>query len=137
MRILILSASIGSGHLKAAEAIEKSLSGEVSGVDFMSKEVSGLNAVTKKIYLAALKFIPDLYDRIYRFAGKKQVGILSRLMTSLGTYFPFDFRKFFPYRNTRRENFNARSRLPGEFVFHFLRRDEVHIDFPVNPNLVQ
>lgn len=89
MRILILSASIGSGHLKAAEAIKKSLSGEVFSVDFMSKEVSGLNAVTKKIYLAALKFIPDLYDRIYRFAGKKQVGILIRLITSLGTYFPF------------------------------------------------
>ena len=72
MRILILSASIGSGHTKAAAAIEKMLNCEVETVDFMSKEISLLNWLTKKIYLAALKFIPDLYDRIYKFMGSRR-----------------------------------------------------------------
>lgn len=89
MRILILSASIGSGHTKAAEAIEKSLNCEVETVDFMSKEISALNWLTKKIYLAALKFIPDLYDRIYKFVGARQSGIFARLLTSCTMYFPF------------------------------------------------
>mgnify|MGYP002621478944 CR=1 FL=1 len=89
LKILILSASIGSGHTKAAEAIEKSLNCEVETVDFMSKEISALNWLTKKIYLAALKFIPDLYDRIYNFVGAKQSGIFARLITSITMYFPF------------------------------------------------
>lgn len=89
MKILILSASIGSGHTKAAEAIEKTLNCEVETVDFMSKEISSLNWLTKKIYLAALKFIPDLYDRIYKFVGARQSGIFARLLTSCTMYFPF------------------------------------------------
>lgn len=89
MKILILSASIGSGHTKAAESIEKVLNCEVHTVDFMAKEISTLNRITKKIYLAALKFIPDLYDRIYNFVGAKQSGIFARLITSITMYFPF------------------------------------------------
>lgn len=89
MKILILSASIGSGHTKAAEAIEKILNCEVKTIDFMSKKISLLNWLTKKFYLAALKFIPDLYDRIYKFVGTKQSGIFARLLTSCTMYFPF------------------------------------------------
>ena len=89
LKILILSASIGSGHTKAAEAIEKILNCEVETVDFMSKKISSLNWLTKKIYLAALKFIPDLYDRIYKFVGAKRSGIFARLLTSCTMYFPF------------------------------------------------
>ncbi|MBR6012224.1 MAG: glycosyltransferase [Selenomonadaceae bacterium] len=98
MKILILSASIGSGHTKAAESIEKVLNHEVLTVDFMSKEISTLNWLTKKIYLAALKLIPDLYDRIYNFAGVKQSGIFVRLLTSAAMYFPFTkiIKKFRP-----------------------------------------
>ena len=89
MKILILSASIGSGHTKAAESIEKILNHEVKTIDFMSKEISLLNWLTKKIYLTALKFIPDLYDRIYNFVGAKRSGIFARLLTSATMYFPF------------------------------------------------
>lgn len=90
MRILILSASIGSGHTKAAESIEKNfLNCEVKTVDFMSKKISFLNWLTKKFYLTALKFIPDLYDRIYNFVGEKKSGIFARLLTSATMYFPF------------------------------------------------
>ena len=89
MKVLILSASIGSGHTKAAESIEKILNHEVQTIDFMSKEISLLNWLTKKIYLTALKFIPDLYDRIYKFVGARRSGIFARLLTSATMYFPF------------------------------------------------
>ena len=98
MKVLILSASIGSGHTKAAESIGREFGGEVEVVDFMSREISTLNFLTKKIYLAALKFIPDLYDRIYRFTGKRKIGTLTRLAVSTLMYFPFTrlLKKFCP-----------------------------------------
>ena len=89
MKILILSASIGSGHTKAAEAIGKVLNHDCEIIDFTAKEISKLNWITKKIYLSALKFIPDLYDRIYKFMGARQVGTLTRFLTSTLMYFPF------------------------------------------------
>lgn len=98
MKVLILSASIGSGHTKAAESLAKKFGGDVVTVDFMSSEISTLNFLTKKIYLAALKFIPDLYDRIYKLAGKRKIGTLARLVTSSLMYFPFKrlLKKFKP-----------------------------------------
>ena len=98
MKVLILSASIGSGHTKAAESIGREFGGEVEVVDFMSREISTLNFLTKKVYLAALKFIPDLYDRIYRFTGKRKIGTLTRFLTSTLMYFPFKrlLKKFSP-----------------------------------------
>ena len=103
MKVLILSASIGSGHTKAAEAVQLGIRNEELGietqiVDFMSKEISTLNWLTKKFYLSALKFIPDLYDRIYNFMGKRKVGILTRFLTSTSMYFTFAklLKKFQP-----------------------------------------
>ena len=94
MKILILSASIGSGHTKAAEAIQLAIRNEELGikvriVDFMARDISTLNWLTKKFYLAALRFIPDLYDRIYKFADGRRVGISARLLTAALMYLPF------------------------------------------------
>ena len=89
MKILILSASIGSGHTKAAQALKKILGDSAQVVDFMAKEISLLNWLTKKFYLAALKFIPDLYDRIYKFADGKKVGVSTRFLSSALMYLPF------------------------------------------------
>ena len=88
MKILILSASIGSGHTKAAQALQK-IFGDAQVIDFMAREVSTLNWLTKKFYLAALRFIPDLYDRIYKFADGKKVGVSTRLIISALMYLPF------------------------------------------------
>ena len=101
MKVLILSASIGAGHTKAAESISeefKSLGVEVEVVDFMSREISTLNFFTKKIYLAALKFIPDLYDRIYKLTGARTLGTFTRLAVSMLMYLPFTrlLKKFQP-----------------------------------------
>ena len=89
MRVLILSASIGSGHTKAAEALQKIFSESAQVVDFMAREVSTLNWLTKKMYLAALRFIPDLYDRIYKFADGRRVGVSARFLSSALMYLPF------------------------------------------------
>ncbi|MBR4151902.1 MAG: glycosyltransferase [Selenomonadaceae bacterium] len=89
MNILILSASIGSGHTKAAEALQKILGDSAQAIDFMAKDISTLNWLTKKIYLAALRFIPDLYDRIYKFADGRKVGVSARFLSSALMYLPF------------------------------------------------
>lgn len=88
MKILILSASIGSGHTKAAHALQKILGDSAQVVDFMAKEISTLNWLTKKLYLAALRFIPDLYDRIYKFADGRKVGVSARFLSSALMYLP-------------------------------------------------
>ena len=99
MKILILSASIGSGHMQAAEAIAEAIIGsrvkeqgasiEASVVDFMNIEVSTLNWLLKKAYLSILGLVPDLYDRIYRLAGVRQFGSITRLIWSTLMYLPF------------------------------------------------
>ena len=98
MNILILSASIGSGHTKAAKAIAEKLNDNVYIIDFMDWQVSFINGLLKKLYLSMLKFIPDLYDRIYRLAGVRQFGSITRLIWSTIMYKPFAtlLKKFQP-----------------------------------------
>ena len=101
MKILILSASIGSGHMQAAEAIAEQLEiscDDVEIVDFMNKKTSNLNWILKKIYLSILGLIPDLYDRIYRLAGVRRFGSITRLIWSTLMYLPFSrlLNKFNP-----------------------------------------
>ena len=89
MNILILSASIGSGHMQAAEAIAEALNGKAEVLDFMDKKISILNWLLKKLYLSILGLIPDLYDRIYRLAGVRRFGSITRLIWSTLMYLPF------------------------------------------------
>ncbi len=94
MKILILSASIGSGHTRAADAIERALIGagqsDVEVIDFMSRSVSTFNHLLKRLYLAILALVPDLYDRTYRLAGGRRMGSLTRLLWSTLMYLPFN-----------------------------------------------
>ena len=89
MKVLILSASIGAGHTKAAEALKNFLPAEVEIVDFMARDFSTLNWLMKKIYLAALKFIPDLYDKLYKLTDARKTGTSTRFLISALMYFPF------------------------------------------------
>ena len=78
-KILILTASIGSGHTKAAEALATELrralpDAEITTVDFMARRISCLNALMKKIYLVMLDFVPNLYDVFYKVSGGKAGG---------------------------------------------------------------
>ncbi|MBR1579767.1 MAG: glycosyltransferase [Selenomonadaceae bacterium] len=91
MKILILSASIGSGHTRAADALAQALAQhDVEVIDFMSASVSRFNELLKRLYLSVLSWVPDLYDRIYRWAGARRVGPFTRLLWSILMYLPFD-----------------------------------------------
>lgn len=81
VRILILTASIGSGHTRAAEAIRAALAAhpaaatmQVDVVDFMARDISIIHYLMKRIYLLMLRFVPDLYDVFFRVAGKNASG---------------------------------------------------------------
>ena len=81
VRTLILTASIGSGHTRAAEAIRAALAAhpaaatmQVDVVDFMARDISIIHYLMKRIYLLMLRFVPDLYDVFFRVAGKNASG---------------------------------------------------------------
>ncbi|EKU71889.1 glycosyltransferase [Selenomonas sp. F0473] len=82
--ILILTASIGSGHTRAAEAIHAALAARagdtvrVSVVDFMARDVSPIHYLMKRIYLMMLRFVPNLYDVFFRVAGRASSGGIVR-----------------------------------------------------------
>jgi processive 1,2-diacylglycerol beta-glucosyltransferase len=69
-RVLVVTASIGSGHVRAAEAISHEVirqypDADVRVVDFMSSETAYLNAFLKAFYLKMLDFVPNLYAFLY------------------------------------------------------------------------
>ncbi len=74
VNVLLLSASVGAGHTKAAEAVGESLR-ELSAVenivalDWSDKNVSFANYLTKKLYLNMLAFVPNLYDFFYKVSA--------------------------------------------------------------------
>ncbi len=85
-KFLLVTASIGSGHEKAAKAIaqgiEKSFpDAQLEMVDFMSWQTSAINALMKAIYLKMLALVPNLYEFMYQFtAGKRKGGFIQLLM---------------------------------------------------------
>lgn len=82
-KILILTASIGSGHTRAAEAIAASLQKhkpeyQINIVDFMDSDISLLHYLMKRIYLIMLSFVPNIYDVCFKVAGSSSGGGLVR-----------------------------------------------------------
>ena len=83
INILILTASIGSGHIKAAEAVAQELcrqlpDAKVTTVDFMSRQTSLLHWLMKRIYLVMLAFVPNLYDVFYKVSGGSSGGFVAQ-----------------------------------------------------------
>ena len=87
-KILILTASIGSGHIKAAEAVAEELkrqqpTAEIVTVDFMARSTSLWHWLTKKIYLEMLHFVPNLYDVFYKLSSSETGGNCGKNMFAL------------------------------------------------------
>lgn len=90
-KVLILTASIGSGHIRAAQAIAEALRQQnpadfVTVVDCTARENSRLSWSFKKIYLRLLSFLPNLYDIFYRLAGGETGGAVARTLFALSMY---------------------------------------------------
>ena len=86
--ILIVTASIGSGHNKAAEAISNEMKikypdAAVHTVDFMSTKTAYLNGFLKAVYLKMLDFMPNVYDFLYNFTGGRLRGFSAQRMLAL------------------------------------------------------
>ena len=86
--ILIVTASIGSGHNKAAEAIGNEMKikypdAAVHTVDFMSTKTAYLNGFLKAVYLKMLDFMPNVYDFLYNFTGGRLRGFSAQSMLAL------------------------------------------------------
>lgn len=89
MNILIVTASVGSGHEKAAAAIAQGFrdrlpEAELNIVDFMAGSTSMINAIMKSCYLSMLDMVPNLYEFMYNFtAGKKGGGFVQTAMAAV------------------------------------------------------
>ena len=89
---LIVAASIGSGHVKAAEAVADELKikypdASIRIVDFTMWSVSWATAFMKASYLAMLHFVPNLYEFLYKFTGGRAGGISVQSLISAITQF--------------------------------------------------
>lgn len=78
-RILIVSASIGSGHHQAAQAVARQIAcqypqAKVEIVDFMAEENSYFNTLLKETYLTMLSLSPNMYDFLYRWTHIASTG---------------------------------------------------------------
>ena len=86
---LIVTASIGSGHQKAAAALAAALSREepearVAVVDFTKRDTAWVTWFMKAVYLKMLHFVPNLYQLLYRFTGHRQgASPVQKLIASL------------------------------------------------------
>ena len=87
---LIIAASIGSGHIKAAGAVGDALKtkypdAQIHTEDFTMWRVSWATAFMKACYLFMLRFIPNLYELMYRFTGGRSGGISVQSLISAFT----------------------------------------------------
>ena len=69
-RILFLHVSIGSGHIRAAQAIEDAIKKrhkdwETRSVDPSAEKYPAIKKIIEKIYLKSNKYIPKVYDLLY------------------------------------------------------------------------
>ncbi len=77
-KILIVAASIGSGHMQAARAVRdeflrKSPDASIHIVDFMDQD-SSLGHIIKETYLNMIDYIPNAYDILYRYSQEPRYG---------------------------------------------------------------
>ncbi len=70
-RVLLLTSTLGSGHLRAAQAVEAALleqcpAAKVQTLDFWSLMDAGVAQAVRQTYLRLVQERPQLYDRIFQ-----------------------------------------------------------------------
>ena len=88
-KVLIVSASIGTGHMQAARAIEeywkeKEPHASITHVDFLDTETMSVEHLIKGTYIKMIDVFPMLYDMIYRVSkGERRGTILQTALSYL------------------------------------------------------
>lgn len=85
--VLIVSASIGSGHTQAANAVKVELERQhpdmrVAVVDFLEGDNFSLNTFIKETYIKMIDVFPDMYDLLYRWSQASHKGTTVRNLMS-------------------------------------------------------
>ena len=88
-KVLILSASIGTGHTQAARAVEEYLkdlpdSVEVEHMDFLSNDVLSFDNLVKETYIKILDVFPMLYDLMYYSSQGYKKGMMVKTLVAWG-----------------------------------------------------
>lgn len=83
-KVLIVSASIGTGHMQAARAIEeywkeKEPHASITHVDFLDTETMSVEHLIKGTYIKMIDVFPMLYDMIYRVSKGERRGLFCKL----------------------------------------------------------
>lgn len=100
LRVLVISATFGAGHVRAAEAVieaikNKKPKAEVYHVDFGTFLNKGFNSVIKTTYIDMLKYTPKLWGKLYyKTSALPSDSILQRFLNGLGR------REFLSYIHT-------------------------------------
>lgn len=90
MRILVLSANYGAGHVKAAEAVIESLYSKVTNIEISHLDFSAflgkpLNSVVENTYIEMIKHTPKLWGKFYyRTSSINSNSLIQRLLNGLG-----------------------------------------------------
>ena len=76
---LVVTASMGSGHNKAANAVAEAIKrkypvNKINVIDFMSTETAYFNSLVKDIYLKMLDHTPSVYEFFYKFTSDSTKG---------------------------------------------------------------
>ncbi len=86
-KVLIVSASIGTGHTQAARAIEEywletEPDAQILHVDFLSTDTLSFDNILKETYIKMIDVFPMLYDLIYRLSqGERKGGMVQTLLS--------------------------------------------------------
>ncbi len=77
--ILVVTASMGSGHNKAANDVAEAIKrkypvNKINVIDFMSTETAYFNSLVKDIYLKMLDHTPSVYEFFYKFTSDSTKG---------------------------------------------------------------
>lgn len=77
--ILVVTASMGSGHNKAANAVAEAIKrkypvNKINVIDFMSTETAYFNSLVKDIYLKMLDHTPSVYEFFYKITSDSTKG---------------------------------------------------------------
>ena len=130
-KILILSASAGAGHLRAAEAVEKALvkeypSVEVRNVDVLKYTNAAFRTLYSKAYLELVNSAPELLGWLYDYLDKPntsgKIGKSDRIRLAFDKLNTRPFIKLL--QDYKPDIAICTHFLPSEIISHLIERGE-------------